>query len=460
MGDCSCTGKKERAQEAGVRSWTRKWVYCSGKGGLSVQVKPGIGRRLFSFTRQLVAASTTAFIGMRERRRRRVAPDQWARERAAYGQRLGQYILSRETLGSQDVAEEAVQMEMDALIASLRTRTADANINNLTRTEAYLRAYLAHPELHWALLAHLVSRNGGWNMTDLRGDVVGPVLDEPRRRRYFAFLERCNYLIFHDAYPQLLLYEESKRQGRPLFAWLPKLGVSMFMRAAWEIFWTDGEPDPLVIAQIVNEQSFIERRVVKSTQYADIFTDAAFSAQSLFHLVSVIFPAYSVAGQMTGLYGNRVRDFTSWTERIAVGKSLYALLFPSDGRATHLPRRSAQSGGAGLGRRAPLLRDPAPALVRFAQRVVHTGSRADYMTSLFSRGRECKRLYSPTFHEAWPDVTPEPVEQWDWCGDLSALKWLAPPKPPAHANLTASYRKRLLWVQKGAQAMGSALRER
>jgi hypothetical protein len=60
--------------------------------------------------------------------------------------------------------------DADDLVAEIRHQTAVHNRNNLTRTKAYLDFYREHPELEWAFLAHMVSRNSGWNMTDLHGE--------------------------------------------------------------------------------------------------------------------------------------------------------------------------------------------------------------------------------------------------------------------------------------------------
>lgn len=374
-------------------------------------------------------------------------PHAWQQQRTVYERRLFTYWRQP------PVREDELTPSRRRLIEEIRAQTAAANVNNLTRTDAYLRIYLAHPELHWALLAHLVSRNGGWNMTDLRGDAVRPVLSAASQERYFAFLERCNFLIFYDAYPQLLLYAYSKRNHEPVFDLLPCLGVSSFMRAAWETYWEDHCTGPLVIAQIINEQSFIEQRVVQNEVYAPIFQEPSFSAQSLFHLVSVFFPAQSVSGRIVGLYGNRVRDFTSLTERIAVGKSLYALLFPkvsAKHRAKRIRSASAKSR----------VRGPVSALLRFARTVSHSGSRTDYMPSLFSREKHSDRLYSPALREAWPDSVQAPVEPGDWCHNMEPIQWLNPPEPPPNASLMPRYRERIRLLKKGANAIGPTVRGR
>ncbi|WCK52537.1 DUF2515 family protein [Aneurinibacillus sp. Ricciae_BoGa-3] len=87
------------------------------------------------------------------------------------------------------------------------------NVNNITRTISYYDFYCRHPEIHWAFLGHMVSRNGGWNMTDLKGELLSRLLTEQEQKHFFHFLERGNWLIFQDVFPQFLLYEESLKRG-------------------------------------------------------------------------------------------------------------------------------------------------------------------------------------------------------------------------------------------------------
>ena len=53
-------------------------------------------------------------------------------------------------------------------------------MNNITRTKAYFDIYQKYPEIHWAFLGHMVSRNGGWNMTDLKGDFLTRLLTKKK----------------------------------------------------------------------------------------------------------------------------------------------------------------------------------------------------------------------------------------------------------------------------------------
>ncbi|MBW7459781.1 DUF2515 domain-containing protein, partial [Paenibacillus sepulcri] len=186
-----------------------------------------------------------------------------------------------------------------------------ANRNNMTRTEAYRAIYFRCPELHWALLAHMVSRNGGWNMTDLQGDWLPRLLPEEQRRSDFLLLERANALIFSDAYPQLLLYEAGKRNGMNYSHLLPELGVSSFMSCVWAQFWQRKETALLTTALIVNEQHFIEKRVVEQPFYKEhVLSKLVFQLQSPLQTNAVFMPYGSpVAGQMK-LAGLVLEDFS------------------------------------------------------------------------------------------------------------------------------------------------------
>jgi hypothetical protein len=281
--------------------------------------------------------------------------------------------------------------EKDADLAMrIKRDTALLNRNNVTRTHAYWKMFHAHPELHWALLAHLVSRNGGWSMTDLRGEWLPGLLDRPASEAAFLLLESCNSLIFRDAYPQLLLYEESRKRGESLFRLLSLFNVSKFMRPFWEIFRLNGDPVPLTVALIVNEQNYIQKRVVDNGYFRTRVLDTgAFRSQPLLQLNQVVFPLAKASGNNKNppaLAGRVLERFDNLQERIEFGKSLYAMLFG-------YPR---------------VLR----ASVQFADTVLHTGSRADYWPTTF--GEAPGRWKSPTLAEAWPDQHLPTLEADDW----------------------------------------------
>ncbi|MCA0753959.1 DUF2515 domain-containing protein [Paenibacillus sp. N4] len=309
-----------------------------------------------------------------------------------------------------DAPDWSVQEQ--ATIERIRAETAACNRNNVTRTEAYRSVYFRTPELHWSLLAHMVSRNGGWNMTDLQGELLPRLLLTGQREAVFLFLEQANAFIFHDAYPQLRLYEWSLREGRSLFHLLPAFGVSRFMLPVWKQFWRDRNPVPLTVALIVNEQNFIERRIVQHPFYSEaVLHTLFFGLQSVLQLNGVLFPygrqESAKDGATLKLSGLILERFEHLKERIEFGKRLYALLF-------------------GI----PRVREGAR---RFAGAVKHTGSRADYAPHLFARtlcgppeteyaerllgGRlrqGAKPLYSPELGAAWSDRPLVPPERGDW----------------------------------------------
>ncbi|MEF3305063.1 DUF2515 family protein [Paenibacillus sp. GYB003] len=334
------------------------------------------------------------------------------------------------------------------LAESIREETKRLNANNVTRTAAYLRVYERSPELHWAFLAHMVSRNGGWNMTDLKGELVSRLMSASRARSFFEFLERSNSFIFHDAYPQLRLYELSKERKRAMFHLLPFLGVSAFMRPIWEQFWLERQPALLTVGLIVNEQHYIERRIVRSERYKRAVLDTpAFAAQSLLQLNAVVFPYYRKEGperpdaggqeDECRLAGLVIEQFERLRERIEFGKKLYALLF------------GVPAVGAGV--RA------------FASSRPHSGSRADYWPHLFAPIRKdppsaaqagyaekldggkllpgAAPLYSPKLELAWPNVPFERPEPFDWYVEgTNPFRYFATMRPPSSFEMTNEYR--------------------
>ena len=98
-------------------------------------------------------------------------------------------------------ADAQLSQEERQLIHHIQEAAYRANRSNVTRTQAYLDCYISHPEPHWAFLAHMVSRNAGWNMSDLKGGLMSDLTDPTFKSNLYRFLERRNALIFQDAYP-------------------------------------------------------------------------------------------------------------------------------------------------------------------------------------------------------------------------------------------------------------------
>ncbi|WP_325176757.1 DUF2515 family protein [Paenibacillus alkalitolerans] len=332
---------------------------------------------------------------------------------------------------------QAVSTGDSRIAEQIREKTRKSNRNNVTRTAAYLDIYSRHPELHWAFLAHMVSRNGGWNMTDLQGELLPRLLSQGERELLFGMLEQSNAFIFGDAYPQLLLYEESLRLERPLFHMLPEFGVSSFMRPVWERFWEMRQSAVLTVALIVNEQNYIEGRIVRDPFIAEhVLGSLPFQAQSAFQLNHVFFPYGGVSASAAGrqrIAGLVLENFGDLRERIEFGKSLYGILFG-------IPE--AAEGAA-----------------RFAAQTRHSGSRADYWPELFAAVREeppsaayeerldgtklkpgAARFYSPRLADAWKDVPLREPERYDWFRDVkSAAKYFTDVRPPFPFEMSAEY---------------------
>jgi len=339
-------------------------------------------------------------------------------------------------------------LDGQALAAEIRRQTAIANRNNVTRAQAYLQFYREHEEIHWALLAHLVSRNSGWNMTDLQGDWLPRIMDPATRKAYFWFLERCNWLIFHDAFAQLMLYAKMKQSGEDLTTLLPLLHVSTFMKGFWQDFLESGDSATLTRALIVNEQQYIEQRVVrKPFTYHRVFSTLFLFAQSKLSLNQILFPYKAhPTDRRFQLVGMNVHDFPEIDQRIAIGKTLYKLLYQD-------PKRL-------------------DSIRQFAFRIPHTGSRADYWPHLFTPIERVEsdseekayllrlhkdslrdgapKLYSPFLHKAWPDPTHDPADGVDWYRDP---RWLSVVDEPVEMPTIEAqdYTRALRWIDYGVK---------
>ncbi|MFJ7936054.1 DUF2515 domain-containing protein [Sporosarcina sp. NPDC096371] len=331
--------------------------------------------------------------------------------------------------------EEHLSIEDQQRLQRIRLKTRELNVNNVTRTKAYLDFYRRHSEIHWAFLGHMVSRNGGWNMTDLKGEFLSRLMNEQSQQDFFSFLERGNWLIFQDAYPQFLLYEESLFQGRNLFYLLPYVHVSTFMEVIWSYFWEVGDSTLLAIALIINEQSYLENRIVQNPLYKKkVFQTFEFVLQDLLSFNQILFP-YNADGEgskKASLTGLTLHRFGSLHERIMLGKDLYRLLF----------------------READLLEK----VYRWAIRHPHTGSRKDYWPAIFNdvhegipglaftrRLKSCRlktgapRLYSPRLEYAWGNVAHSAAEPQDWFKHWDIITYLVEEEGPINGKIVGEY---------------------
>jgi hypothetical protein len=234
-----------------------------------------------------------------------------------------------------------------AIIRQIRTETDKKNIDNISRTEAYFTFFRKNSDIIWSFLASMVSRNGGWNMCDLEGSIFPKLLDSNTRKQLFITYERANWLIFHDVFPQLLLYQYSTKINRPLFHLLPYFQVSAFIQREWNLYWKEADKNRLTTALIINEQNVIHTPVIMHPIYKKkVFHSLLFSFQDWLHFSCVLFP--TCGGEV---YGASVNGFKSLSKRIDLGKRLASILFH--------PRLF-------------------PYFYEFAEKTPHTGSRYDY----------------------------------------------------------------------------------
>lgn len=302
-----------------------------------------------------------------------------------------------------------------SIIEHIVQETEKHNQDNISRTIAYQNYFVRNPEIEWAFLASMVSRNAGWNICDLKGYWFPKVLSREKRKQFFMAYERANWTIFSDAYPQLLIYEISKQRGTPLFDILEQFNVSYFMRQVWKKFWVNHEKKALTIALIINEQNVIQKPVIEQHFFKSyVFSSAAFIMQDWMHFSTVLFP--TVNGD---IYGFSVHGFRKVKNRIILGKRLYWLLFYSE---------------------------EAEKFYDFAVKTIPTGSRADYEQYLHHF------VYpdTPKLREVY-EVYPHKREgRNDWFNRNSQVKkYFMPTTIPTTFHLNDWYQKKKRQLQGG-----------
>jgi Protein of unknown function (DUF2515) len=209
------------------------------------------------------------------------------------------------------------------LIDFLRVMVDHHNQDNITRTIAYQSYYLHHPEIKWSFLASMVSRNAGWNMTDLEGRTFRTLLTPKTREDLFMTYERANWAIFQDAFPQLLIYHYSTLSEEKMFHLLKDFHISAFIQGEWECFWEHRDGERLVQSQIINEQNLIQKPVIEHPVYKEkVFRSGLFFIEDHLHFCSVVFPT-----RKGELFGASVHDFKDVNDRIKLGNILYQILF-------------------------------------------------------------------------------------------------------------------------------------
>ncbi|WP_071395555.1 DUF2515 family protein [Bacillus tuaregi] len=257
------------------------------------------------------------------------------------------------------------------LVQNIKNETKALNKDNISRTDAYFQFYKQHPEIHWSFLASMVSRNAGWNMCDLEGSWLPQLLSKEVRVRLFYTYEKANWLIFRDAYPQLLLYHYSTKVDSAMFHLLNEFQVSAFMEREWNHFWSYRDYKRLLISLIVNEQHVIHKPVITHPHVqSNVFRTFTFFFQDLLHFSSILLPTCE-----GNLYGASVNGFKNVHKRIDLGKRIASILFNEQ---------------------------LYPAFYKFASKSVHTGSRYDY-ESYFMKG---KTRETPILRAVYPIIEP------------------------------------------------------
>jgi len=274
------------------------------------------------------------------------------------------------------------------LYERIMMKVKDANLNNVTRTACYIDFFKKHPEIHWSFLAHMVSRNAGYHMTDLRNNLLSHVLSKKGQNAFFSFLELCNAAIFQDAYPQLLLYEQWKRTGHASFHLLKKFNVSIFMKSIWNDYLTTGNEQVLTIGLIMNEQHMIQKRILTGMKKSIGVEEWLFLLQDRLEFASILFP-YGKHSPFS-LAGLSLSHFEQVNRRILFGKKLYGILFH---------------------------RSVFPSSYSYAIHHSHSGSRADYWPHIYSKEDKKTRLYSPTLSSAWDNMPSFTISPSDWFAD-------------------------------------------
>ncbi|WP_413380597.1 DUF2515 family protein [Alkalihalobacillus sp. 1P02AB] len=217
-------------------------------------------------------------------------------------------------------------MQKEILLSWIKAETKRYNRDNLSRTSAYLKFYCKNPEIKWSLLASAVSRNAGYNMTSLQSKRFQSLMSMKVRAHLFVFFERANWLIFADAYPQLLLYQLSKRMKVPLFSVLTDLNISSFSEHEWQLFWFKKDEERLMTSLIINEQHHLQHTLIETAFAKErVLSQLPFLLEDHAHLSYVLFPTLEEK-----IYGLSVTNFQKVEARIELGKKLAQILYHPD----------------------------------------------------------------------------------------------------------------------------------
>ncbi|GAA0600066.1 DUF2515 domain-containing protein [Virgibacillus siamensis] len=286
-------------------------------------------------------------------------------------------------------------------------KTKEHNSDNISRTKAYQNFYKLFPDIKWAFVASIVSRNAGWNMTDLFLSPFHEISGKKERNQLFMTYERANWLIFSDAYPQLLIYQLSLQINMPMFHMLPAFHVSQYMVDEWQRYWKYGDRERILLALIINEQNVIQQPVIKQSYFKyKIFFRLPYLLQDILLLNAIIIPASN-----NKLYGVNVHDFTKLTNRISLGKKIASIIF----------KPSVYSS-----------------IYHFAESNEHTGSRRDY-EKYFTKPIE----KAPILRTVYPVISHQDIIRNDWYkkGGIKK-KWLKNVTADLNHDISSSFYKK------------------
>ncbi|MDM5316154.1 DUF2515 family protein [Fictibacillus sp. b24] len=301
-----------------------------------------------------------------------------------------------------------MERAIEEIVHNILSETNSQNRDNISRTVSYASFYKRNPEIRWAMLASLVSRNAGYSMCDLKGDWLPRMLSADTRKHLFLTYERANWLIFQDAFPQLLLYEYSKQQRIPFFHLLKCFGVSRFMEVEWKRFWRERDLKRICTSLIINEQHVIEKPVIKDGFYKRrIFSSVPFLLQDYMHFSTVLFPVES-----GDVFGISIHGFKKTSNRIETGKILYTILFES--------KWSEE-------------------ILSFSNKVTHTGSRHDFERVIYPK----KKRETPFLRVAFPVIKHHSSNRVDWYKkNMNTEKFYGAVKPLHKICLTDWYKQK------------------
>ncbi len=115
------------------------------------------------------------------------------------------------------------------------------------------------------------------------------------------------------------------KERNPCFIFCPHFKYQLLWKQSGIPFSKSHDRYILTIALIINEQHYIEERVVQKAVFKkEVFETLEFTIQDLFSFTHILFP-FSANGNIR-LIGQTVRHFDSLQERILLGKRLYNLL--------------------------------------------------------------------------------------------------------------------------------------